>query len=312
MTFNPLSQALPLHSLSISTNIRLHPDFSKAPVVFAQQSGVVLADDVFHETSFMKDAESEDPYNQEKTAKVKTNIHLVQHGAIRLFAERDDEGDWVVSINLNPSLLLHEAKRHPLLDSDLSLSLGILRNMVTPLLADPLDARHIVPGLVSEKEAIAYWSLIESEILIPGIRLPCLHRLSHPMTGSAEGATKTCIQLGNNGGDSVIRFESSQSGWPLVRRGSQTVQGVRVTLTLKGRALTAEFGQFGTTTLVNNIERLTAFPASAVASVHQTMMSRLGGDLPADPAGVGGQDARQAFHTREGHGFGVPPYLQNN
>jgi hypothetical protein len=279
---NPL-QPMPLRSMKISTNIRLHPEFSKAPVAFAHQRGVDIVDDVFPETSFRKDTDSEDTYRQEKIEKAKLNIHLVRYGAIRLLAERDDEEYWVRSIKLNPSLLLYEAERHPLLHSDLVLSLSILSAKVTPLLAEPFDARHIVPGLVSDEEPIAYWSAIRGEILLPSILLRSLHCLSHPMTGPAVGATKTRIQLGNKKDDCVIRFESSQ--WEASGPdGSQTVHGVRVTLFLKGRPLTAEFGQFGTTTLVKDIERLTAIPASAVARVHQTMMSRLEGTyLPVPP-----------------------------
>jgi len=234
---------------------------------------VDLADDVFPETSFKKAPDSEDPYNEEKTAKVRTNIHLVHHGAIRLLTERDEDGDWVRSIEMNPSLLLYGVKRHPLLDSDLLLSLTLLMNKVTPLLADPLDACHIVPGLLADGEPIAYFSAIESEILLPDILLPCLHSLSHPMTGPAEGATKTRFQLGDKSDHYVISFTMPKRK----RSGPRGTQGVRVKLILKGHALAAVVGRFGTTTLVKDIERLTAFPASAVARAHQTMMSRLEG-----------------------------------
>lgn len=274
---------MPLHTLKITTNLRLHSGFSEAPLRFARQHDVDLVDEVFPETSFKKDPDSEDPYNEDKTVKVKANIHLVQHGAIRLFTERDDDCDWIRSIEMNPSLLLHGAKRHPLTHADVLMSLDVLRTAVAPLLAEPLDAHHIIPGLVGEGESIAFYSAIESEIRIPGILLPCLHRLSHPMTGPAEGMTKTRIQLGNNSDDCVIRFTNAkwETSGP---SGTQTVQGIRVKLILRKSALPTAFGEFGTTALVNNTECLIAFPGSSVARVHQMIMSGLEGTYLPVPA----------------------------
>ena len=258
--------------------LRLDPEFTRAPLVFARRRGVVLADHVFPETSFRKD-----PGGEEKLAKVKANIHLVRHGALRLFVERDVDGDWVRSIVLNPSLLHYGAERYPLLNHDFLRSLRILRRQVTPLLADPLDAQHIVPGLACEGEPVAYLSTIESEILLPGILRPCLHGLSHPMTGPAQGSTKTRIQLGNNDDDCVIRFTEAKverSG----PRGKRDVQGVRVMLVLGGPALPPRFARLGTTALVRAHHRLVSFPASSIALVHQNVMSQLEGIyLPVPP-----------------------------
>ena len=103
-------QPMPLIRLRISTNIRLHPGFSEAPFSFARLRGVDLADDVLPETSYRND-----PDTQEKTAKAKANIHLVRHGAIRLFTEGDRDDDVRVrGIDLNPSMLLYETKNNPL------------------------------------------------------------------------------------------------------------------------------------------------------------------------------------------------------
>ena len=44
-----------IRSLKITTDIRLHPEFSESPRAFARRHGVDLADDIFSETSFKKD-----------------------------------------------------------------------------------------------------------------------------------------------------------------------------------------------------------------------------------------------------------------
>jgi len=271
MPTRPLLQPVPLHTLTISTTLRLHPEFTKAPYPFARGRGVNLADDVFPETSFRKD-----PGGEEKLAKVTANIHLVRHGAVRLFVERDADGDWVKSINLNPALLLYGDERHPLLGQDFLLSLSLFRRQVTPLLAEPSDARHVVPGFGVMGDPLAYWSGLRSELLLPGILRECLHGLSHPATGPAQGSTKTRIQLGSNDDNFVIRFTEATAGRSGPRV-SRAAAGVRVELLLKGPALPPRFARLGTTALVRDHHRLISFPASSVALVHQNAMSQLEG-----------------------------------
>lgn len=268
--------------LKITTDLRLHPEFSDSPRGFARRRGANLADAPFAKTDYRKDRDG--PDCDERLEKITSNIHLVRHNAIRLFAERDGDGcDRVRSIEINPSLLLYEAKRHLLSEGDLVLSLSILRDQVSGLLADPLDARHIVPGLTQDEEPVAYWSVVDSELLLPRIQVSCLHGLSHPSTGPAEGVKRDRIQLGNNEDDCLIRFKRAR--WKSVGpEGVKTVEGVRVRLVLKGVKLTSEFRLFGTTTRIPDEEKLAAFSEGGVVCVHQAMMSRLEGTcLPVPP-----------------------------
>lgn len=272
---NPLHQPMVIRGLRISTNIRLHPDFVASPRAFASRRKVDLADSVFPETNFRKDPD--EGYSHERIEKTKANIHLVRHGAIRLFTVRNEEGDWVRSIDLSPAMLLYRAKRCEMAAGDLSMSLSILKEKVAPLLADPLDARHIVPDLVPDGEqAVAYWRKVDAELLMPGIDIRCLHGLGHPLTGPAEGATPNRIQLGDKKDDCVIRIKRAK--WEVDGPdGVQAVQGFRVRLILKGRMLTEEFMPFGRTAKVNNTMRLVAFAEPSIALVHQSVMARLEG-----------------------------------
>jgi hypothetical protein len=273
-------QPMPLVHLKISTNIRLHPDFATAPISFCRERGVDLVDEVFPEMSYRND-----PDSQEKTAKVKADIHLVRHRAIRLFIEQDNNDDLRLrSIDLNPSMLRYGAKNHPLNESDLFASLSSLKSSVPPLLADLRDASHIIPIPGDKRDSIAYWSQINSGIFLPGIPLECLHGLRHPLTGSAEGESKKRIQLVDESGNCILRFDQAKQ----VTLGSHCmrgeVHGIRVHLILKGHSLPATFGTLGTTSLLNNTRRLVAFHASSIARVHQTVMSQLEGTyLPVPP-----------------------------
>lgn len=277
-----------IRSISISTNIRLHPGFVADPRAFARRRKVKLADDVFPETSFRKNRTKDpdnlnDPGSKERIETVKSNIHLIRHGAIRLFTERDDEGDWIRSINLNPSMLLYDAKRHVLAAADLPRSLNMLRKQVSPMLVDPLSARHIVPGLVPDEEPVAYWSEADTEVLLPGINIRCLHGISHPFTGPAEGAKPNRIQLGDKKDDCLIRIKEAK--WKIDGPdGSENVEGIRVRLILKGRALTDQFRTFEKNATVNNTWRVVQFTMAGAARVHQSVMARLEGNYLPVPA----------------------------
>lgn len=273
----PLLLPMPLRTLSASTRVLLNPEFVKDQTSFARRHGVDLVGEVSQATSFTTNKET-----SEKDGKIKANIHLVQHKAIRLFTERDSDGDWIRRYDLRPSLLRYETKDHHLTDGDLTAALSTLLNQVTPLLANPLDARHIVPGLVSDDTHIAYWREIESEALIPDVDLLCIHGISHPATGPAEGSTSKRLKLGNLG-DFVILIEAAKrtSAGP---EGTREVCGVRVRLALRGNALVNSFQDCGKTSRFGNILRLVSFRATGVATVHQEIMSQLEGKyLPVPP-----------------------------
>lgn len=275
-----------IRNLAISTNILIHPEFVAAPRAFARRRKVDLADEVYPETDFRKKRtkDPDDPGSEERIETVKSNIHLVRHGAIRLFTESDDEGDWLRSIDLGPSMLLYDAKRDALAADDLPLSLSILRDKVSPLLADPLDARHIVPCLVQDgEEHVACWSEVDTEFLFPGINIRCLHGLSHPLTGPAKGPKPNRIQLGDKKDDCLIRIKEAK--WEIDGpNGAEAVEGVRVRLILKGRALTDEFRTFKRNAKVNNTWRVVELTMSGAARVHQSVMALLEGAYLPVPA----------------------------
>ena len=269
---------MPLRKLSASTLIRLHPEFSKGPERFAKRYGVDLVDDVFPASSFKDNEET-----GEKDESFKTNIHLVHHKAIRLLTEPDSNGDWwIKGYDLRPSMLLYGTKDHPMTGNDHLASLSKLRNEVAPLLADPEDARYIVPGLVDDGNHVSSWSEIESEIWIPDVDLRCLHGVSHPATGPAVGSTKKRLKLGKRG-DCVILIKTAKwaSSGP---EGTREVCGVRVRLTLRSNALVTGFREFGNSSRMGNVMRLVSFRSPGVATVHQGIMSQLEGlYLPVPP-----------------------------
>ena len=241
-----------------------------------------LVADVFTQVDFRRNRD--DPGTDEKIEKLSSNIHLVQHGAIRLFA-KPDEDDWLVhGIDLNPSMLLYEAERHRLHDGDLQRALNMLKAAVTPLLAEPLDTRHIVPGIVMDEKPVAFWRLVDSETYISGINIRCLHDLSHPNTGPAGGAKKNRIQLGDKKDDCVIRIEEPKWATDGLD-GTEGAEGIRVSLILKRRKLTDAFMEFATIAKVSDTPRLVSFTEAGLDRVYRSVITRLvGTHLPVPAA----------------------------
>jgi hypothetical protein len=233
---------------------------------------VDLVKDVSPEMSFANSVDGE------KTTKVRANIHLVRHGAIRLFTESSDGADWIRSIDLNPALLLHDPADHLSVDHDLPWALRLCQVAVTPLLADPRDRCHIIPGLAANSENRAYWSRIKSVLRLPGIQIPGLHGVGHPDAGPPDGPNDKRLQLGKYDDDCVIAFEA------VAGEGRQRGAGVDVSLSLKRHALVAAYQAIGKVAEVYDCDRLVAFRASDVAKVHREFMSRLTGIyLPVAP-----------------------------
>lgn len=282
--FAPLHQSMFIRNLGITTNLLLHQDFVAGPRRFASRHNVDLADEVFHETDFRRDPTA--ARGCERIEITGSNIHLVRHGAIRLLtqAQSDRDGTRVCSIDMNPSMLLYGTKCYVLAAGDLPSSLSILREQVLPLLANPHDVRHIVPGLAQDgEEPVAYWNRVDSEFLFPRIDIRCLHGLSHPCTGPADGATPKRIQFGDMEDECVIRIKEAR--WDMNSpNGVERVRGIRVRLILKGQALIDEFSQFGKFSSVNNAVRMVAFSEPSLALVHQAVMARMEGVyLPVPP-----------------------------
>lgn len=169
-------------TMKVSTHVRLDPEFAENPHTFALRNGVRLVGEVLPATSFKKDRA-----NGDKRLIDKANAHLVKHGAIRLFIQRDKTGDWLNSIDLDPAVLLSDDMRLPFDEESLANSLTILRREITPLLADPQDSVHLVPGLVRDESVCAFWSRVTCCLVGPGAQLKFIRKLSHPLTGPEQG-----------------------------------------------------------------------------------------------------------------------------
>ena len=262
-----------IRNLSVTTRVRLHPNFLDHPIKYAKEHGVELADDVYPETKFK--ADRDDAYG-EKIRRAKSNIHLVRHGAIRLLSVVTDGENYLQTIDVNLPVLLFGKKLHLLSQLDLARALTIVMDSVRSLLADPDDARHLIPGLHQEEDPVAFWRLVDCEVLVPGVPIRCLHHLSHPNTGRAQGCKAKRIQLGDKQDPFMIRFKELKHTCNVVEDW-EVPQGVRVRLILKGQNLLEEMRRWNKTTRINQATRLSSFSHSSITALMRSVMSDLEG-----------------------------------
>ena len=267
----PVHPVVMLGDLRISTDIALNPEFSKNPIEFAASRDVRLVRPVLPEVSFKKDRETDG-----KVEKLKANIHLVRPDAMRLFI-KDHGGVYRLhSIDISVGELLYGNKEHHITDLDLESTLDMLRSQVAPLLADPHDARHILPGHAKQGEEIANLSKITAWTFLPGLQIASFHDLSHPQTGPAVGSAKGWIRLEDGNGKFSILFEKAQ--WSQDAAGKASiVKGVSVTLCLKGKMARTYFPSAGRLKCVEGMNRLASFRCSDVSEVFMSMMRKLKG-----------------------------------
>lgn len=270
--------------IRISMDLALHPDFTKNPDKFAFSHNVEMTSCLLPETSFETDRET-----GEKLAKQQANIIIGQHEAIRLFVTNDGDGYRLRSITVKPLelYLAHSKSKFEALHY-LKTALTLLESQVASLLENPHDAHHIIPS-DTKKNPVSYISLVKISALLPDIEIPCLHNLSHPLTGQSQGPTEKRIELHSGDGGCTILFEKESWDEPDGNR-SRLVEGIDVTLTLTGKALVSQFSVMGTTKRVRGMKRLVDLCVLDAIYVFDILMAQLGGTylpIPPEWAGMG-------------------------
>lgn len=278
-----------ISDLCISTDLAMNPEFERSPDKFAFSHKVNLVDRFLPEVAFKQDREAD-----EMAESAKANLFLVHHKAIRLFVKNDGSGYRIRSITVNPAELMRHSHshshQHTVPSDSLDAAFDLLKSNIEPLLAEPLDIRHIVPGEVDDISAhCTYWSETAFKTFIPGLEIACFHGLAHPLTGPAQGSSKKRIDLCDDNGNLVISFEQIR----MKGKGKKTLpcaEGVSVTLTLSGHMLPDTFSATGKTAWIHNAKRLVSFPEMSVAETFLDRLSQIGGTylpIPPEWAGMG-------------------------
>lgn len=223
----------PLHrirELWIKANLKVHPIFQENPSDFIRNNRLK----VVHHSS-----QSRYSYDQSISStneEITQSIHLVKHGAIQLFIHTSENGCFIKQIKINPSLLTGNSKRFWLPVTSLRHIVEIAEKYISPLLADSRDSEAILPRELPDKILQSEWSVIDFEVLIPGVLLPHLHHLSHPATVAIQGATGKRVELVSENKELIIRFKNEQNAM-MPDKDQSLIAGTRIRVILKGNML---------------------------------------------------------------------------
>lgn len=161
---NP-SQVFPVDASTIAVpNLRLHPSIGNCPVENLDElppglraSIVKIAPGVRPRSSnFGNRYDGETPrYNPKIPTRA---IHVDSFGAITLNAKKDGHKWRFESVDFNPARLIHGHNGRIVTEDQFLRALSIYRHLVTPMLADPDDVLHLIPGLPGSR---SHWKKVE-------------------------------------------------------------------------------------------------------------------------------------------------------
>jgi hypothetical protein len=245
---NQVGPALTVRSLVIQTDVPMCPNYRTRVNQFVPPGSVDWMSGMSRTEMIVPTEVHGKPKRLDDEEK--TLFHLVRYGAITITSMRRGSDTRIVSIVLNPAMALYGKANHPLDDDDLARAQALLKESCGPLLADPADVRHLVPGEVGEdEEPVAVWRSFKCEAWYPGIELAHIHYLSHPEAGSAEGRKLNFARLVPELPGCLISFKR-------VKRkvdGSDTkVPGLMISLELGDQELAHRQRRHGSTARVRN------------------------------------------------------------
>ena len=261
-----------LDVIGISTKVLMSPGFTEDPEAYAGLLGI-SALDVKKGTKRHRDEEQ--PY---------LTIDLLGYGSIRIYAERCHDGYRIKTITLNPSSILYGYNGRPLSTLDLQTAFSVAIDAMAPLLADPDDIIHLIPGIAPKCRAVAYWNMLELPCnlsdpnrgllaVLKNCRHPGIKLKPMPVEGESYRLGKRSCQL-------CIKFyykdfEMRKLVDKFTAPEPQPV--MRVEATLKGAALAEQMGSEGNFAMINGTSRLVRFSAADTVRAHRAVVSQLKG-----------------------------------
>jgi hypothetical protein len=264
-------QAIIIQGLRISADLAMHPGFTKDPDKFALAHKVDLVNPVLPETAFKTDRKT-----GKKLAKKKANITIGRNKAIHLFVEDNGDGYRLRSIAVEPmELYAAHPESYTSRITHLEAAFKLLKFYVAPLLANPLDADQIIQGH-ADVDHVSYISQVKISVLVLGMNTACIHNLSHPLTGPAQGASNKRIELCSGDGECSILLENVDWAAHVGSDGFYK-EIIRATLTLTGKTLVSQFSPTGKTKSIRGTKRLVWFSTADAAYVFNKLMRQLAG-----------------------------------
>jgi hypothetical protein len=186
----------------------------------------------------------------------------------------------IYEIHYNPGSLLYGHNGHVLTEDEFLLALSRLLDVVTPLLSDPNEWFHILPGVHPQSQA--FWHSLEIPFHLideDGQVLSAFVKAKH--TDIHSNAYNNCegesISFANSTGELLVRLYRKDIKMKKKRRGSKSAPGVlRVEVKLTGDKL-AGYLSSGTWKMIKGCERLISFRSDNLKCSHTAVMSKFSG-----------------------------------
>jgi len=270
--FQP-SPPMPVDRASISTRIKLDPDFAAA----ATPDQLTLPPRF---RSFVVKVHCFAERHGDRDVPVKL-IHVDSYGGIELRVTH--HAAWMIEkITFNPGQLVFGHNGRALTEEDFQKALSILLKFVTVLLKDPADFIHVIPGISPDSRA--WWTSLEIPFQIAdpdGCLLQAFMNAKHPgIRKPALRCVGQSISWRSSTGDLAIKIYRKDIEM-VARKGedkvAEPVPVLRIEVTLRrGKLLKAFRGQ-GVIKLIDDVPKVVGFSAGNLIAVHRMQLSGMRG-----------------------------------
>lgn len=225
------------------------------------------------------------------------DLYIGTCGGLTAEINKPPHGRWTCNkIQVNPGKILYGHNGRPLNEDGVLVALSLARDLLLPLLANPADHLHLIPGLCPEGSA--FFSYVEIFINLHDPNGALQHAFRNPkhpeIRKAAMHVEGESVKLGN--GRSQLQIEFYRKDLELAqlikkRKAPDPARVLRIEVRLKGEKLVESFTGNGSIREIGGKNQLVGFTGSGLVAVHLAKMLKLTGcfhhpgdlaDLPRD------------------------------
>jgi hypothetical protein len=230
--------------MKIATSLPIAPEFMKNPHEYAAKHNVALVG-LGQSDDAIRSHDEPTSEQEEKLLEKEQAFYLIKDSAVKIFIVRDKQGTSLlksIQVNLN-ELPWPEDSDVWITDAELADACKLIGLEITKLLTHAEDASLIIPEVTPDDKSFPYWSQIQYKVFLPNLKVSRFYQLQHPDGSKPEGTKKKRLKLeAVNRGYTLLMEDAKDPGHQDSRQNkADRIEGIRLTLILKGDALLHEF-----------------------------------------------------------------------
>jgi hypothetical protein len=302
MIIHPFAKhPLPLDKCGITTNVQINTDLITDTEATAERLGIRWYD--ISQGSAKR-------HGEEKAGTRLIQLH--RYEAVRMFCTRTpDTSEWFIkSITLNPAKILYGHNGRCVGLGQFCQALTIARELIRPVLLNPADSIHIIPGV--DPEGLAYWNMLELRLDLYDFEGRLWHAMRNARCPGVNVAPvrhgEESLKHGNKRCQLALSvYHKDKEMQDLCKKFDVTPTPVlRVEVILKGDKLVEELGKPGNTAVINGRSRVVRFCGADLVRVHQKVVHALKGCNESRHA-----DAKPPMNDKMGRMIGMLSTVDN-